>query len=233
TRSGLAVHDLRRGPRTGRACGGFVPAATRPAHGRSDAAGARPAAPPGAQSAGGAARPGRWPAPWTRRHAATRPWSGARLLRRDPSRRMSQYPPIAELIPHAGPMVLLDAMLHWAEGETEASYRVREGAPFVNEGRVEGVVTIEYMAQAVAACLGYEALLGGEGVRVGMIIACKRMVLHGAHLHVGDHGTIRVKRIRGNDTLSHFDCRLERSGELFAESVLTLYHAEKPPDEGA
>jgi predicted hotdog family 3-hydroxylacyl-ACP dehydratase len=145
---------------------------------------------------------------------------------------MNPYPPITELIPHAGPMVLLESMVHWAAGEAEATYRVRDGAPFVKDGLVEAVVTIEYMAQAVAACLGYEALLGGEGVRVGMIIGCKRMLLHGAHLRVGDHGRIQVKRIRGNDTLSHFDCRLDRAGEPFAESVLTLYHADKPPDEG-
>jgi predicted hotdog family 3-hydroxylacyl-ACP dehydratase len=145
----------------------------------------------------------------------------------------SHYPPIEELIPHSGPMVLVDELVRWAEGEAACNLRVREHAPFVADGKVESAVTIEYMAQTVAACLGYEALRGGAGVRVGMIIACKRFVAHGDALAVGDELSIDVKRVRGNEMLSHFDCRVLRAGVLFSEAVLTLYHAEKPPDEAS
>jgi hypothetical protein len=31
--------------------------------------------------------------------------------------------------------------------------------------------------------------------------------------------------------LSHFDCWVRRAGALFSEATLTLYHAEKPPEE--
>lgn len=143
------------------------------------------------------------------------------------------YPPIEELIPHSGPMVLVDALVHWAEGEAACKLRVRERAPFVHDGQAESAVTIEYMAQTVAACLGYEALRGGAGVRVGMIIACKKFVAHGDALAVGDELTIDVKRVRGNEMLSHFDCKVLRAGAPFSEAVLTLYHAEKPPDDAS
>jgi predicted hotdog family 3-hydroxylacyl-ACP dehydratase len=143
----------------------------------------------------------------------------------------SSFPPIEELIPHSGPLVLVDELVHWAAGEAVCSLRVREGAPFVTNGKVESAVTIEYMAQTVAACLGYEALRGGAGVRVGMIIACKRFVAHADALEVGDALSIDVKRVRGNEMLSHFDCRVLRAGAVFSEGTLTLYHAEKPPDE--
>ena len=143
---------------------------------------------------------------------------------------MNAFPPFYELVPHTGAMVLLDAMTHWAVGEATCELRIREHAPFVQEGRVESCVTVEYMAQAVAASLGYEALMGGAGVRVGMIIACKRFTAHASHLCVGDQVTVQVKRTRGNDSLSHFACELRRDGELFADAVLTLYHAERPPD---
>ena len=139
------------------------------------------------------------------------------------------FPVIDELVPHAGSMILIDAMTAWSEGEASCSLRIRDRAPFVRDGRVETVVSIEYMAQAVAACLGYEALRGGAGVRVGMIIACKRFAAHVPSFAVDDALTIEVKCIRGNDTLSHFDCRVLRDGALASEAVLTLYHAEKPP----
>lgn len=145
---------------------------------------------------------------------------------------MSAFPPIEELIPHAGPMVLVDGLTAWAEGSASCALTVRAYAPFVTDtGLVESAVTIEYMAQTVAACLGYEALRGGGGVRVGMIIACKRFVAHADTLQVGDVLAIDVKRVRGNEMLSHFDCYVRRRDEVFSEATLTLYHAEKPPDE--
>jgi predicted hotdog family 3-hydroxylacyl-ACP dehydratase len=146
---------------------------------------------------------------------------------------VTPYPAIEELVPHAGGMILVDALVHWAKGEAICRIRIREGAPFVHEGRVEAVVSMEYMAQAVAACLGYEALQGGEGVRVGMIIACKRFDAHVPSFAVGDALDVHVKCIRGNDTLSHFACEVKREGRLCTDAVLTLLHAEKPPDEPA
>ncbi|HEX4352882.1 MAG TPA: hypothetical protein VHZ95_08215, partial [Polyangiales bacterium] len=83
---------------------------------------------------------------------------------------------------------------------------------------------------AVAACLGYEALLGGGAVRVGMVIACKKFEAHGDELRVGDVLSIVVQSIQGNETLSHFDCKVTRAGELFSTGVLTLYHASQLPD---
>jgi predicted hotdog family 3-hydroxylacyl-ACP dehydratase len=99
----------------------------------------------------------------------------------------------------------------------------------VRDGLVQSVVGIEYMAQAVAACLGYEALVGGGGVRVGMIIACKRFDAYGECMRVGDELLVDVESLQGNDTLSHFHCKLTRGDAVFAEAVLTLYHAPQLP----
>lgn len=142
------------------------------------------------------------------------------------------YPPIEELIPHAPPMVLIEELCDWAPGAASCALTVRERAPFVSaRGTVESAVCVEYMAQTVAACLGYEALQGGAGVRVGMIIACKRFRAHAGALRVGDRLLIHARRVRGNDVLSHFDCHIERDGQALYEATLTLYHADKPPDE--
>jgi predicted hotdog family 3-hydroxylacyl-ACP dehydratase len=140
-----------------------------------------------------------------------------------------QYPAIADLIPHAGAMVLLDALTDWQQGFARCVTTIREHAPFVTQGEVASVVSIEYMAQAVAACLGYEAITSGGGVRVGMIIACKRFEAHADTLHVGDVLEIEVRCVGGNESLSHFECKVTRAGAVFSESVLTLYHASSLP----
>ena len=81
----------------------------------------------------------------------------------------------------------------------------------------------------MAACLGYEAITGGAGVRVGMIIACKRFEAQQDQLQVGDTIEVEVRCIQGNEALSHFDCQVKRAGALFSTAVLTLYHAESLP----
>jgi predicted hotdog family 3-hydroxylacyl-ACP dehydratase len=142
---------------------------------------------------------------------------------------VSAYPPIEELVPHAGAMVLLEELLEHSPGQARCRLRVREGAPFVRDGAVQSAVTIEYMAQAVAACLGYEALLGGAGVRVGMIIGCKRFEAHAEALQVGDEVEVHVQCVQGNDALSHFEGKVLRGDSVFSEALLTLFHAQELP----
>jgi|SRR5690554_441489 len=144
---------------------------------------------------------------------------------------MSAFPPIRELIPHAGRMVLLDELLEWEEGRAIAKMRIREGMPFVKAKKMDSIALMEPMAQTVAACLGYEAYRGGAGVRVGMIIGARSFEIFEEAAAVGEELLFEVSRIRGSESLSHFSCAA-KDGEarLLAEATLTLFHAEKPPE---
>ena len=68
-------------------------------------------------------------------------------------------------------------------------------------------------------------------MRVGMIIACKTFTAHSDALLVGDQVTVHVRRIGGNETISHFNCELLRENAMFSTAVLTLYHAKQRPVE--
>ena len=138
----------------------------------------------------------------------------------------NDYPPIAMLMPHREPMVLLDRVVDWSPGYIECALRVRAGARFVEGGLLAAPYTIEHMAQSVAVCLGYEAYRGGRGVRVGMIVSCRQFDAHRNAASVGDELTIHATRDRGNETLSHFQCEVLSRGEAFASSTLTLFHGE-------
>ena len=143
------------------------------------------------------------------------------------------FPPISTLMPHREPMVLLDRMLEWSPGKTECAVRIRPSARFVEDGQLSAPLTIEHMAQTVAACLGYEAYRGGRGVRVGMIVSCREFHAYRAAASVGDELIIRAERDRGNETLSHFRCEVRLEGEIFASSTLTLFHGETLFQEGS
>ncbi len=142
------------------------------------------------------------------------------------------YPQMSELIPHTGSMVLVDELTHWAPGEARCQLKIKPDSTFVVDGRVNTVVCIEYMAQTVAASFGYQGFVGGEGVRVGMIIGCRRFDIEVPHLEVGDDLIIDVRELRGQEDISVFECAITRGDESVASAQLTLYHAERPPEGG-
>ena len=142
------------------------------------------------------------------------------------------YPAITELVPHAHPMLAVDELVEWELGRARVKLTLRPDNLFVRDGVVEGVVALELMAQGVAACLGHEAFRAGDSVRVGMVIACRKLTLHRDEIAVGEELWVSAERVRGAEWLSHFDARLEdAAGELIAEATLTLVHADAPPDD--
>jgi ApeP dehydratase len=63
-------------------------------------------------------------------------------------------PPIADLVPHKGPMCLLDRLIEVEEERLVAEVMVSDSSLFSRGGTVGAWVGIEYMAQAVAAWAG-------------------------------------------------------------------------------
>lgn len=144
---------------------------------------------------------------------------------------MTRYPPIEDLVPHAPPALALDELVECRDGRAHTRLVVRDGGLLVQDGGVDTVVAIEWMAQTVAACLGYEAFLGGVGVRVGMVVASRQFTIVRPRVATGERLDVSARRVRGTDDISSFagEVRDER-GELVASAVMTLVHSEKPPD---
>ncbi len=63
-------------------------------------------------------------------------------------------PDIRSLVPHAGPMVLLDRVISVDEDSLLAEVRIRSDSLFCNIDGVGAWVGIEYMAQAIGAWRG-------------------------------------------------------------------------------
>ncbi|MEL6185580.1 MAG: hypothetical protein AAFU79_13240 [Myxococcota bacterium] len=141
----------------------------------------------------------------------------------------SSYPPVENLIPHEPPMVWLDALEDWAPGRARCTARVDAASPFVDHEGLPAVVLLEHMAQAVAVCLGYGALLSGESVRVGMVIACRVFDLYRSSVALGTVLDVAAHREREVDEVSNYACEVHAGEELVARARLTLYHASEPP----
>lgn len=139
--------------------------------------------------------------------------------------------PIADLLPHAGRMRLLDRAIEAdAEGLVAEVDIRRDGLFFDGEG-VGGWVGIEYMAQAIAAWAGLRARAGGGTPRIGFLLGSRRYRCTVARFLPGQ--TLRVQ-IRcdylADNGLGQFDCRITQQSQTVAEAALTVF---EPADAAA
>lgn len=140
-----------------------------------------------------------------------------------------EFPRIEDLVPHGEPIRVLEALVAYGDGQATCQMTVRPDTPWVHDGAMDAVATLEIMAQAVAACLGYEAFLDGDGVRVGMLVGVRKMTLQEPSIAVGSTLDVIVTRIRGTQDVSTFQGEVRVGERAIAGANMTLFHTEKPP----
>ena len=137
-----------------------------------------------------------------------------------------QFPPVAELLPHAGEMVFLSEVLEHGETGTVCSLEVGIG-PFVErDGRVGAWIGIEYMAQCIAAHGSLMALESGRPLQIGLFLGSRRIRLHTDHFVTGQQLVSRATPVwGGREGLVAFECSLEcaKTRALLAEGRLNCF----------
>lgn len=143
---------------------------------------------------------------------------------------MAAYPPIEDLVPHALPMRAVEELLDWSPGRARCRMVVRAHSIFARGQVVPATATLEFLAQSVAACLGYEALKGGGQVRVGMLVGVRHMDVLRPTLRVGDVLVLDVERLRGTEDASTFRGQVLHDDDVVARAQMTFVHPAVPPD---
>jgi predicted hotdog family 3-hydroxylacyl-ACP dehydratase len=134
--------------------------------------------------------------------------------------------PIADLLPHRAPMILLDRVLLCGPGFLEAEVSVRAESLFVNDGRVPAWVGVEYMAQTCACFAGMEARGRGELARVGFLLGTRDYRTRVVGFEVGASLRVRARPVHREDGgLSVVECQIWRAErELpIVQATLTVY----------
>ena len=139
-------------------------------------------------------------------------------------------PPIAELVPHKPPMLLLDRVLAHDADSITCEVRIAARAPFVEDGRIPAVVGIEYMAQCVAAFAGLSARAEGRPPRIGFLLGCRELRLDTGAFAVGDTLIVEARRTWGDSDLGHFTCWVQRDGQTLVSGTLNVYQGALPED---
>jgi predicted hotdog family 3-hydroxylacyl-ACP dehydratase len=139
---------------------------------------------------------------------------------------ITEFPPVAELIPHDGHMVLLSEVLEHSEGETACALQVSPGVLVDPSGRVGAWIGVEFMAQCVAAHGGLLAFALGEEPKVGLLLGSRRVRFLRGHYEVGEKLIARAIPVWGKDAgLMAFDCTLvcATTGDLYADARLNCF----------
>jgi predicted hotdog family 3-hydroxylacyl-ACP dehydratase len=144
---------------------------------------------------------------------------------------MTQLPDIRALVPHSGPMVLLDRVVSIDDESVCAEVRIRKDCLFYRDGGVGAWVGLEYIAQAIAAYAGYHAALRGKAVKIGFLLGTRRYECVRPTFTLGSVVRVRATRALENDNgLASFDCSIEDESGRLAGASVTVYQPADAED---
>lgn len=141
-------------------------------------------------------------------------------------------PTLAELLPQASPMLLLTGYEEPSEeGAVKAYVDVSADSPFFDPegGGVPGCVALEYMAQAMALCVGLVRRRQGLPPQVGFLLGSRCFEVLVAFFCPGRRYGVRANCIYQDGEMGSFDCQvLDSEGHIAARATLMAY---LPPEE--
>ncbi|GAA0282824.1 hotdog family protein [Pseudomonas lurida] len=139
--------------------------------------------------------------------------------------------PLAELIPHAGDMILIDQVLSFDEEQIHTRATVKPGGLFNRpDGSLPAWVGIELMAQSVAAYAGCHARRKGEPVALGFLLGTRKFECNVEHFPAGAELSIHgLRSLEDDNGMGVFECHLRGDG-FHASARLNVF---RPPQAAA
>ncbi len=139
---------------------------------------------------------------------------------------VSDFPPIADLLPHQPPMRWLEAVLAHDEEHTRCLARTSLRHPLASEEGVPAVASIEWIAQAAAA---HAALRAGAGpAQAGVITSVRGLSWTRAHVPLDSELEVHVHLIYGaDDPLAAFTGEVWLEGSCIATG--RVHVLRRPP----
>lgn len=148
--------------------------------------------------------------------------------------------PLAELLPHAGDMILIDQVESFDEEQIRTRLTVRPGGLFNREdGSLPAWVGIELMAQSVAAYAGCRARQQGKAVELGFLLGTRRFECNVEHFPAGAELQVHALRsLEDENGMGVFECHLNGPGihalarlNVFRPPQAASYLAEPGPED--
>lgn len=131
---------------------------------------------------------------------------------------------VHDIVPHRGPMSLLDRIDDYGEDWLRAIVEIRAGSLFATADGVPAWVGIEYMAQAASAFGGIEQVQRGERPSIGLLIGARYYRSMVPVFPTGIRLEVLARiAMRDAEDFAAYDCSLAADGTRLAECVLKAY----------
>jgi predicted hotdog family 3-hydroxylacyl-ACP dehydratase len=139
--------------------------------------------------------------------------------------------PIAEVLPHAGEMILLDTIDELEAERIVCTKTLRAEGMFQDaDGSLPTWVGVELMAQSIAAWAGCRARADQQPVQLGFLLGTRHYTCNADAFPPGSCLRIEAERsFHDEHGMAVFDCRIDAAG-IRAEARLNVY---RPPDADA
>lgn len=141
------------------------------------------------------------------------------------------FPPVAELLPHASPMILIKSVTAYTPSSISCTLCTRSAMlPKTAEGNISLAVGYEWMAQSIGAYVGLTARKAGRPVKIGFLLGTRhtefftRYFFHAQILHC------EVKLIGHFDELGIFDCEIFEGETLLMKGQIKVYQPQDVED---
>ena len=142
----------------------------------------------------------------------------------------AEFPHISELVPHRGPILLLDEVVDHDGESTVSRVDIASQSWLKREdGSVDSWLALEYMAQCVSAHEGLRALAEGRSPPFGYLVNATRLAIRRTRFKADESLYVRVRRVRGRPglgVLSHrctlHASRITDASAPLAEGRLTM-----------
>ncbi|WP_223669739.1 ApeP family dehydratase [Kangiella shandongensis] len=137
--------------------------------------------------------------------------------------------PVADFVPHSDPMVLLDRLVDFTDNSLTAEVDIQPTSRFFIPAvkGIESWVSIEYMAQAIAALAGVKAHLAGEPVKLGFLLGTRKMDIASPLMLAGQSYQIHIEELYMDDSgLGAFSCSVTQDDTIISEAKLNVFESD-------
>jgi len=137
--------------------------------------------------------------------------------------------PLAELLPHAGDMILLDRILSFDEEQIHTRLTVKPDGLFsLPDGSLPAWVGVELMAQSVAAFAGCHARQKGNPVELGFLLGTRKFECNVVAFPAGSELTIHgIRSLEDDNGMGVFECHINAPG-IEASARLNVFRPPQP-----
>ncbi|MGP5323116.1 hotdog family protein [Vreelandella titanicae] len=135
---------------------------------------------------------------------------------------------IAPYVPHRYGMCLLDTLLAVGEEHLHASVTPQRDDLFATHDGIPGWVGLEWLAQAIAAWAGIQAVAGGDKPKIGFLLGTRRYQCQAPFFSFDQPIRIEVElNFRADNGLGAFHGRLfDANNQPIANATLNVFQPE-------